>query len=66
MSFKTAPQPLPEPKPDMMFIGGKNQQAQSTAASSGSGGGKSLPSISSSNGDNFYTVFSQISYNVIV
>lgn len=58
------PGQMPKAQPNVVFR--PNTQAQqSTPPSSGSGGGSKKPNISSSNPNNFYTMYSQIQYNVV-
>jgi len=58
------PGQMPKAQPNIVFR--PNTQAQqSTPPSSGSGGGSKKPNISSSNPNNFYTMYSQIQYNVV-
>ena len=58
------PGQMPKAQPNVVFK--PNTQAQqSTPPSSGSGGGSKKPNISSSNPNNFYTMYSQIQYNVV-
>ena len=58
------PGQMPKAQPNVVFR--PNTQAQqSTSPSSGSGGGSKKPNISSSNPNNFYTMYSQIQYNVV-
>jgi len=57
--------PLPEPKPNVVVA--PPPQAQPTSYPGGGGGGEanSVPFISASNPDNFYVLYSQMSYNVV-
>jgi len=58
------PGQMPKAQPNVVFR--PNTQAQQSApSSSGSGGGSKKPNISSSNPNNFYTMYSQIQYNVV-
>ena len=58
------PGQMPKAQPNVVFR--PNTQAQQSAPpSSGSGGGSKKPNISSSNPNNFYTMYSQIQYNVV-
>lgn len=58
------PGQMPKAQPNVVFR--PNTQAQQSALpSSGSGGGSKKPNISSSNPNNFYTMYSQIQYNVV-
>ena len=59
-------QPEPEAKPNIVYAssGGSNSQPQSQPSSSGSA--TDVPLFSSSNPDNFYALYSQVSYNVIM
>lgn len=59
--------PLPEPKPTIVMARTSSAQ-QGGAASQGpsvSGPANNVPAISSSNPENFYTLYSQIHYNVV-
>jgi hypothetical protein len=58
--------PEPEVKPNIVYAssGGSNSQPQSQPSSSGSA--TDVPLFSSSNPDNFYALYSQVSYNVIM
>lgn len=60
--------PLPEPKPTLTMLrtssgqqGGMGNQAPSIG-----GPANSVPAISSSNSENFYTLYSQVHYNVVM
>jgi hypothetical protein len=57
--------PAPEPTPNVVYkrIGSSAQQ-QSGAAPTG-GSVNEVPSISASNPDNFYVLYSQVNYNVV-
>ena len=65
-STSTNIQPEPEAKPNIVYAssGGSNSQPQSQPSSSGSA--TDVPLFSSSNPDNFYALYSQVSYNVIM
>jgi len=57
---------LPEPKPSLTMIktsSGQNQQKDSPVSSESIA---EVPLINSSNSDNFYLLYSQLTYNVIV
>lgn len=60
--------PLPEVKPTVVMA--KTSSGQSSApsnqTSSTGGSANSVPAISSSNPENFYTLYSQINYNVVM
>lgn len=56
---------LPEPKPDVIYAS-SGQQAQSSVVSGQTQTLTDVPLISSSNPDNFYTLYSQVSYNVVI
>ena len=58
------PGQMPKAQPNVVFRP-NTQTQQSTPPSSGSGGGSKKPNISSSNPNNFYTMYSQIQYNVV-
>jgi hypothetical protein len=57
--------PSPEPKPDIIYTTTGNQQ-QGVAQDQQSGPITDVPLISSSNPDNFYTLYSQLNYNVVM
>jgi hypothetical protein len=57
--------PSPEPKPDIIYTTTGNQQ-QGAAQDQQSGPITDVPLISSSNPDNFYTLYSQLNYNVVM
>jgi len=54
---------LPEPKPTLTMIRTANNQQQTSPTPNGSL--TDVPLISSSNPDNFYVLYSQLSYNVV-
>ena len=56
---------LPEPKPDVIYAS-SGQQAQSSVVSGQTQTLTDVPLIPSSNPDNFYTLYSQVSYNVVI
>jgi len=58
--------PAPAQKPNVIYkkIGSSAQQRSSAAAPTG-GPVNQVPSISASNPDNFYVLYSQINYNVV-
>lgn len=59
--------PEPEPKPNIVYASsGNKQQQQSPQSSLDSGSATDVPLISSSDPDNFYTLYSQVHYNVIM
>jgi hypothetical protein len=59
--------PEPEPKPNIVYAtSGNNQKQQSPQSSLDSGSATDVPLISSSDPDNFYTLYSQVHYNVIM
>ena len=59
--------PAPEPKPNVVMMsslgGGQPQEPQMTSSG---GAASDVPAISSSNPSNFYTLYSQVSYNVVM
>ena len=66
-SLPPAPAPTPEPEvsPEIVYVdGGSNQQ--SPVLSTNSSTTTDVPLLSSSNPDNFYTLYSQVNYNVII
>jgi hypothetical protein len=58
-------QPPAEPAPDVVYLQSGNQQ-ESTVASSGGGTLTDVPLIPSANPDNFYTLYAQLNYNVVI
>jgi regulator of replication initiation timing len=59
--------PEPEPRPNIVYASsGNNQTQQSPQSSLDSGSATDVPLISSSDPDNFYTLYSQVHYNVIM
>jgi len=60
--------PLPEPKPTvtMLRTSSGQQGGMANQAPSISGPANSVPAISSSNSENFYTLYSQVHYNVVM
>jgi hypothetical protein len=56
---------LSEPKPDIIYAS-TGQQSQSSAGSGETQILTDVPLIPSSNPDNFYTLYSQVSYNVVI
>jgi len=58
--------PAPEPTPNIVYKRvGSSAQQQSGAAPTG-GSVNQVPSISASNPDNFYVLYSQVNYNVVI
>jgi len=59
-------QPEPEPKPNIVYAssGGSNSQPQSQPSSSGSS--TDVPLFPSADPDNFYALYAQVNYNVIL
>jgi hypothetical protein len=57
--------PSPEPKPDIIYTTTGNQE-QGAVQDQQSGPITDVPLISSSNPDNFYTLYSQLNYNVVM
>ena len=60
----STPGQLPKAQPNVVFRSNPQAQQQTPPTSSSTGGSKK-PSISSSNPNNFYTMYSQIQYNVV-
>lgn len=58
-------EPPAEPAPDVVYLQSGNQQA-STVASGGGGTLTDVPLIPSANPDNFYTLYAQLNYNVVI
>ena len=57
--------PKPEPKKEPRIIFRPNPQSQQKEPASVTNGNSETPNISSSNPSNFYTMYSQIQYNVV-
>jgi len=57
--------PLPEPKPNVVVASPPAQSASTPIGGGGGGSANNVPSISASNPDNFYVLYSQMSYNVV-
>ena len=58
--------PAPEPKPSVIYKKmGPSSQERSGAAPTGSSANQ-VPAISASNPDNFYVLYSQVNYNVVM
>ena len=57
--------PEPEPKPNVVYAPSASSAPQQQQPSS-TGAASDVPSIPSSNTDNFYTLYSQINYNVVL
>ena len=59
--------PAPEPQPNVVMMsslgGGQPQEPQMTSSG---GAASDVPAISSSNPSNFYTLYSQVNYNVVM
>jgi len=60
---RPAPEQLSEPAPNIIYRRAGGQKNQSTPLKTGSA--TNVPSIPSSNPDNFYTMYSQMNYNVV-
>jgi hypothetical protein len=60
---RSIPEQLPEPAPNVIYKRVGGQQNQSASLKTGSA--TDVPSIPSSNPDNFYTMYSQMNYNVV-
>jgi hypothetical protein len=58
--------PLPEPQPTVVMAPSPPAPAQSAPSGGGGGPANSVPAISSSNPDNFYVLYSQAHYNVVI
>lgn len=56
---------LPEPKPDIIYAS-SGQQSQSSMVSGKPTTLTDVPLIPSSNSDNFYTLYAQVNYNVVI
>ena len=57
---------LPEPKPSVIMAPAAQNQPQQSSAPSLPTNGTNVPLISSSNPDNFYVLYSQLNYNVVI
>jgi hypothetical protein len=57
---------LPEPKTSVIMAPAAQNQPQQSSASSASPSETNVPLISSSNPDNFYVLYSQLNYNVVI
>jgi hypothetical protein len=57
--------PEPEPKPNVVYAPSKYSSTQQKQPMS-TGAASDVPNIPSSNPDNFYTLYSQINYNVVL
>jgi hypothetical protein len=57
--------PLPEPTPDVVYLQ-SGQKEQPTITGGGSVNITDVPLIPSGNSDNFYTLYAQVSYNVVI
>jgi hypothetical protein len=57
---------LPEPKTSVIMAPAAQNQPQQSSAPSLSTNGTNVPLISSSNPDNFYVLYSQLNYNVVI
>ena len=58
--------PLPEPQPTVVMAPSPPTPVQSAPSGGGGGPANSVPAISSSNPDNFYVLYSQAHYNVVI
>ena len=56
---------LPEPSPNVIMAGGQGGSQQSPTPQAPSAG-SDTPIINSSNPDNFYVLYSQLNYNVVI
>jgi hypothetical protein len=56
--------PLPEPAPNIIMTRTSSQQQNAPIPTTG-GPANDVPAISSSNPENFYTLYSQVHYNVV-
>jgi hypothetical protein len=57
---------LSEPQPNIIMLPSNQQQSAVTKAPSASGNANSVPAIQSSNPENFYVLYSQVQYNVVM
>lgn len=60
------PSTTPAPAPDIVYIGGNSSQRSSVISGGDSSPVTDVPLISSSNPNNFYTLYSQVNYNVVI
>lgn len=58
--------PSPEPKPDIISITNSQQQQQPSVVSTETQTLTDVPLLSSSNPSNFYTLYAQVNYNVVM
>jgi hypothetical protein len=58
--------PEPEAKPNVVYMSSGGGQPQMPKISESSGPASEVPSIPSGNPDNFYLLYSQVSYNVVM
>jgi len=58
--------PLPEPSPNVVMAPAVQPQAPLGPSPAASGQANDVPAISSSNPDNFYVMYSQLQYNVVM
>lgn len=58
--------PSPEPKPDIISITNSQQQQQPSVISTETQTLTDVPLLSSSNPSNFYTLYAQVNYNVVM
>jgi hypothetical protein len=57
---------LSEPQPNIIMLPANQQQSTISRAPSASGNVNSVPTIQSSNPENFYVLYSQVQYNVVM
>jgi hypothetical protein len=58
--------PLPEPAPSVVMMRTQSQQAQDGGYVETSGPVNDVPAIATSNPENFYTLYAQMHYNIVV
>lgn len=60
------PSSTPAAAPDIVYIGGNSSQQSAVVSGGDSSPTTDVPLISSSNPNNFYTLYSQVNYNVVI
>ena len=60
------PSSTPAAAPDIVYIGGNSSQQSAVVSGGDSSPTTDVPLISSSNPSNFYTLYSQVNYNVVI
>ena len=60
------PSSTPPSPPDIVYVGGNSSQQSAVVSGGDSSAVTDVPLISSSNPNNFYTLYSQVNYNVVI